>query len=273
MPLTTRCPVCGRQFPVYAQQLKGRRSRVDCPQCGERLDAVAGLVDESGFPGDASAQRLHAAERLGVAGIARGAKPREPRPPRSPPMVAAGPPTVARLRPVSTPAPPVHHPLRAWRGWGHAAVVLCALLGLQLAWWWRADLLRNPLAVRTLSTLCGALCTVTPARLPGALIVQEPSLTPDATTGGLTLRLRVANRARLPQPAPLIELELYDRRGDFTAVRRFSPDEYAAGLPGPAGGGAGAGAVLPLAPGESRTVALALAPPREAAAGFKVRLR
>ncbi|MCG6861018.1 MAG: hypothetical protein LJE70_07045, partial [Chromatiaceae bacterium] len=47
MPLNTRCRHCGRLFPVYAQQIKERKGKVDCPQCGKRFDAIGGLLDES----------------------------------------------------------------------------------------------------------------------------------------------------------------------------------------------------------------------------------
>ena len=258
MPLTTRCGRCGRLFPVYAQELKGNRGRVPCPQCGTRVNAVAGLLDEPVLPGDAPALR----SRSGADSQRRGQAPRAMRGsmvPITPPAMGSG---------AKRPAAPRRAPGTLARvGWGLASLVLILALGVQLAWWQRGALLRNPMAVRTLGTLCDNLgCTLPLARLPGALAVLDPSLAPDPATGALMLRLRVENRAGLPQPAPLIELELLDQQGDPAAVRRFTPEEYAAAGSGPA-------AVGPLAPGEQRALALALAAPREDASGFKVRLQ
>ncbi|WP_295454714.1 zinc-ribbon and DUF3426 domain-containing protein [uncultured Thiodictyon sp.] len=280
MPLTTRCTRCRRQFPVYAQQLKTHRGQVDCPHCGERLDAVAGLVDEAGVAGAAPLNRGRADAGAGTGPGAnaarRRAEPRETRLTLTPAMVpTAGPaPTPAR-RTVSirapTPPPPPRRSTRARRHWGRLSLVLglSVLLGVQLVWWRRAELLRDPNGFHLLNTWCGYLgCHLAPPRLPGALAVREPSLNPDAVSGALMLRLTIGNSAELPQPAPLIELELYDQQGDLTAVRRFSPSEYAA-APGPGG----AGHAAPIAPHEARVVALALAPPSTEASGFKVRLR
>ena len=63
MPLTTRCRHCGRLFPVYATQLKAKRARVPCPQCGKRFDAVAGLIDEHVPALDEATRRRHPAHR------------------------------------------------------------------------------------------------------------------------------------------------------------------------------------------------------------------
>jgi len=74
------------------------------------------------------------------------------------------------------------------------------------------------------------------------------------------LRLKVRNEADLPQPAPILELELFDLQGDLAAVRRFSPAEYAPGEP------------RLLAPRGSLEVGLSLVKPGPEPAGFKVRL-
>jgi predicted Zn finger-like uncharacterized protein len=47
MPLTTRCRHCGRIFPVHAQQLKERRGKVECPQCGGRFGPESYLPDKA----------------------------------------------------------------------------------------------------------------------------------------------------------------------------------------------------------------------------------
>ena len=259
MPLTTRCSPCGRLFPVYAQQLKGAGGRVACPECGAQVDAVAGLLDEPGFADDRPLTRTRNPDRNDSAAPPRVKEARLPSgsmAPVTPPAEAPA----ARLPAVAKRSGSA----RGRLAWGLVSLLLIVTLGAQLAWWRRGDLLRDATAVRGLNALCRPLgCTVPLVRLPGALAVREPSLEPDPATGALLLRLRIENQAELPQPAPLIELELLDQHGDPAAVRRFSPAEYgAAGVP--------AGSI---APGESRSVSLALAPPADEPSGFKVRLQ
>ncbi|WP_295392306.1 zinc-ribbon and DUF3426 domain-containing protein [uncultured Thiodictyon sp.] len=275
MPLTTRCTRCGRQFPVYAQQLKARRGQVDCPHCNERIDAVAGLVDEAGMAGESRLNRGRAAADPGpTTPPRRRAELRETRPGLTAALVPAAVPTSnsrgIRSRTSASPPAPARRPARGRLPWGRLALLLALVvsLGVQLVWWQRPALLRNPTGFQFLTTWCSYLgCRVTPPRLPEALAVREPSLIPDPTTGVPMLRLLIENSAGLPQPAPLIELELYNQQGDLTAARRFSPEEYAAA------GAPSAASADPIAPHEVRVVALALAPPPAEAAGFKVRLQ
>ncbi len=255
MPLTTRCNLCGNQFPVYAQQLRGGRGRVECPRCGESVDALAGLLDEPAF---SSGPRASAADGLRrVPGSGGGQSPRGA-------MVAAAAPSPGRVRSslsavsLSARSEPAGSAAARWV-WAGVSLVLALLLAGQVLWWQRAEILRDPRGFAAMTTLCSVLgCTVPLARLEGALALREPSLNPDADDG-LTLRLRIENTAALPQPAPQLELEFYDAQGDLAAARRFTPVEY--------------GAPVPLAPGESRDLALALSRPRNEVAGFKVRLR
>jgi hypothetical protein len=138
---------------------------------------------------------------------------------------------------------------------------LLLILGTQWVWWQRGDLLRDPKGRLALEMLCDPLgCTLPALRVPDALAVLDPTLEP-ATGGDLTLRLRIENRGQVPQPMPLLELELLDGEGELTANRRFVPDEYATG------------ATHPLDPGETRAIGLAIAPPQVETSGFKVRLR
>jgi hypothetical protein len=144
-----------------------------------------------------------------------------------------------------------------------ASLLLLLTLGGQWIWWQRGDLLRNPKARLALEMLCERLgCTLPALRVPDALAVLDPSLDQDQTGGGsLTLRLRIENRGQVPQPMPLLELELLDKEGELAANRRFFPEDYAIGD------------TRPLEPGETRAVSLAIARPQVETSGFRVRLR
>lgn len=239
MPLTTRCGRCGRLFPVYAQELRERRGRVDCPQCGNRFDAIGALIDEPRVGSESSSARA----RLGA-------------PRRKPPQDVGN----RRLRPPD----PRAAARRSTLGWTLASLLLAAVLVSQLGWWQRETLLRDPAARTWLGQLCAPLgCTLPdPPRIADSLELAEPRLIPPGEAGAETLglRLTVRNIAPLPQPPPSLDLELFDPGGELFAARRFQPGDYAwedGRL---------------IAPGEEVQLALELAPPEVEASGFKVRL-
>lgn len=261
MPLTTRCDRCGRLFPVYAQQLKERRGRVHCPQCGARFDGLTALLDEP-MPGfEPLAGRVWTAAPVAVATGKRSGRRGVPWPrlgiaDRSPP--AATPDWAHR----SAAGRAARRPLSGL-GWTLGCLLLLLTLGAQWVWWQRGDLLRDTKGRVALEMLCERLgCTLPALRVPDALAVRDPTLDPDPAGGGdLTLRLRIENRGQVPQPIPLLELELLDREGELAANRRFGPEEYAPGV------------MHPLDPGETRAVSLAIARPQVETSGFRVRLR
>lgn len=245
MPLTTRCARCGRLFPVYAQELKARRGRVNCPQCGARFDGLAALLDES-IPGlEPSASRVWTAAPP-LAGIGAG--------------IRAG---TSADGGAGARGNPTRRARLARLGWAAGCLALLLALGAQWLWWQRDDLLRDPRGHRLVADLCAPLgCTPPVPRVDGALAVVGPSLSPHPAGGGaLALRLGIENRAPVPQPAPLLELTLLDREGELAANRRFAPREYAPGSP------------ATLAPGETRAIGLDLAAPPVETSGFKVRLQ
>mgnify|MGYP001821369335 CR=1 FL=1 len=239
MPLTTRCNHCGRLFPVYAQQLKRRRGKVECPQCGERFDDLSGLIDEV-LPGTAAA----AAGRSGAAHRSQTQT--------APASLMSFDET--RRRPGR---------IRAAL-WILGILLLSAVLVLQLFWWERGNWLRyawvNDLYGRACSghTLCPPL-----PRYAGSVEILQPALSehpldPDV----LRLALTLVSNSRQPQRAPDIQLELYDEQRMPIAARRFSPSDY---LPAPA-------ASPVLAAGRAMNVALEIASPPIPPAGFRIRL-
>jgi len=234
MPLTTQCGRCGRRFPVYAQELRSRHDRIECPQCGLRFDALATLLDEPMEGPQAPGTRTGTSSAGGHS---------------SDPPTASGPRIAGRMVRVARVA------------WGLAALMLGLGLAAQILWWNRGDLLRDPDVRQILDGLCSRVnCQVPSPRLPGTLTLLEPTLTTGPQEEALSLRLKVRNGADLAQPAPLLELELLDLQGDLAAVRRFSAAEYA-----PAG-------PRTLAPGQTLEVVLPLVKPGPEPAGFKVRL-
>jgi len=237
VPLTTRCRHCGRLFPVYATELKANRGRVPCPQCGKRFDAVAGLIDEHVPQAEDSSRRRHPAHRA---------------------------PTATLAQPMDVTAPRRHR-ARGWL-WGLGVLTLTIGLAAQVAWWTRGELLRYPQVQSILGQVCPHLgCEVPLPRLPGTIEILQSSLSADpARPQAMLLRLALVNRAVAAQRAPVLQLELYDERGDLLGVRRFEPGQYLAeGSPALEDG------LIPNRPTRAGLdIALAETPPT----GFRVRL-
>lgn len=237
MPLTTRCRRCGRLFPVYAQQLKERRGKAECPQCGNRFNAVAALIDEP-LPGDPGEDGRASARRRRHGTVT------------SAPILTLPP---ARRRAGGRPLL-----------WLAGILVLAAGLALQAVWWERTYWLSDPLLRAQLDGACAAVgCRVPLPRLAGTMEILTPSLSihpqdPEA----LRLALTLVNRAQVPQRLPLLQLELYDDAGNLTAARRFTPARYLPGTVADAG----------LAAGAATGLSMDLAMPPEAPAGFRIRL-
>lgn len=235
MPLSVRCERCGRQFSVYAQQLRTRRGRVSCPHCGTRFDGVAALIDEPMTDTEPTSGKLWVAVRLGI-GRRRVERADEGHPAQ-----------MSR-------APRIGPPPRRWRRLG-GLLALLALAALLLGWQNRDALRQYPQGRLVLERLCQTLdCTLPPSS--ATVSVLEPALTPDpAGAGALTLTVKLRNDAPAPQPTPALQLDLFDLAGDLAAARRIDP----AGAP-------------PLEPGETRTLRLSIAPPPVEISDFKVRV-
>lgn len=239
MPLTTRCRHCGRLFPVHAQQLKERRGRVDCPQCGKRFDAIAGLLDEAIPAGEA--QRGRAGKRT-----------------NRPPEVTAH----ADMLDLSEDRPKAG---RAWTLlWSLGILFLIAGLVLQMAWWDRGRWLGQPLMQTKVEAVCKRIgCRLEPPRVAGAIEVRRPTLSEHSKVpGGLRLTLTLVNKTAVSQRLPQLQLELYDQLAKLAAARRFRPREY---LPG-------ARYLNGLAPGKAIRPVLDLGPPPASAYAFRVKL-
>jgi predicted Zn finger-like uncharacterized protein len=239
MPLTTRCRHCGRLFPVYAQQLKERRGKVACPQCGGRFDAISGLLEEA-VPGTEIQQNGR-----GTGG--------SPQPATSAPAdildLQDGRPRPRRLSSAF---------------WTLGILLLLAALVLQLGWWDRGEWLQRPRVRAFAELVCGHIgCRLELPRQTGTIeILQHSMAERQQPPEGLRLRLVLINRADVSQRLPRLQLELYGESGELTAARRFRPEEYVPDRASERG----------LAPGETLRPVLDLKTPPLPAAGFRVKL-
>jgi hypothetical protein len=79
-----------------------------------------------------------------------------------------------------------------------------------------------------LQTACKyAGCTLPTIRAPEKIQVLSRSITvhPEIE-GALLIQLTIANKARFPQPQPLLQISLFNSEELLMAQRRFKPEEY-----------------------------------------------
>jgi len=260
MPITTRCKHCGRLFPIYAQQLKERRSKVTCPQCGTRFDSLAGLVDEAMPDG---MHEAHAQPPPPYFPLVREAMPGD--------MADASPRNNGHARNADEPAPMMtfdDHEERTGRTastfWTLGILLSIFLLAAQVFWWERGTWLRYPPVQQVYNELCtrAGLCYAAP-RIAGGFEILQPILSEHPLdTRILRLDLTLVNRSEQVQRPPLLQLELFDGHGDLLAVRRFEPEEYLTGT----------SPITTLAIGSATNIAMELAALDEAPAGFRIQL-
>lgn len=239
MPLTTKCRHCGRLFPVYAQQLKKGRGKVECPQCGKRFNALAGLMEET-IPVSGNRKR----------GKASGGNRRALAPTSPAPMLVLDEPRRARR-------------LNGSGLWMLGVLLLTAFLIAQAAWWDRESWLSRPGLYAGAETICARLgCEVPLPSAPDDVEVLQPIMMEHPEDARiLRLSLTLINRAAFPQRFPLLQLELYDEAEKLTAARRFTPGQYLAEA-----------ARRALGPGAAANLMLDLAMPEPPPAGFRVRV-
>jgi hypothetical protein len=236
MPLTTRCNHCGRLFPVYAQQLRARRGKTACPQCGKRCDAVRGLIDEA-MPG----QTVPDPSRS-------GAGPRRPAATAPAALMTYGEPPRRRENRVL---------------WGTGAALLLLTLAAQALWWERGTWLLEPGVKSALERVCAEPhCGLPLPRLAGTVEILDPAMNEHPQDPAvLRLHLTLINRASVLQRLPLLDVELYDHEGGLTAHRRLVPALYQPN--NPAAG---------IAPGAALNLMLDIAAPPTPPSGFRLKL-
>ncbi len=112
--------------------------------------------------------------------------------------------------------------------WGLGALLLCAGLLVQAAWWDRHDLAQDPDTMTWIQQACAHLpCKLEAARSTQHIKVLDRALdTHPSQTGAMRFTLHMVNRWDRPQAYPRLELSLLDRNGSVAGIRRFEPDSY-----------------------------------------------
>jgi len=210
MSLITRCPACGTAFRVQTSQLAAHAGTVRCGKCGGVFNGVAALVQESD-------ERLAFEPSPQLALFDPG---------RRSAQSAGGPSTNAPPSTVDFLAEPPRP--RRWL-WATAALIAALVMGLQVAYRFRAELAAwYPETRGTLRALCQPLgCEVPLPRRPELMSIDSSELQADSRREGLiVLNAVIRNRARFPQEYPALELTLTDE-GDRPVVRRvLVPRDY-----------------------------------------------
>jgi len=196
----------------------------------------------------------------------------EPMPDLDPPVEHPHPPPhrmAETSRPLSDYAMPVPEPTpppRPSRAWSFAAVLLSLVLGMQLAYAFRAEIAaRYPPARPVLESVCAlARCTVPWINQDGALKLEDSELLEvPGKPGQIALTARIRSLAAAPMEYPHVELTLTDTTGQVAVRRVLKPADYLGRAPV-------TGDVL--SPGTDLLVSLRLDTGRVKATGYELML-
>ncbi|MEH6624996.1 MAG: zinc-ribbon and DUF3426 domain-containing protein [Motiliproteus sp.] len=116
-------------------------------------------------------------------------------------------------------------------GWFFLTLLAITTLGLQILWFERDSLSRNPQLAPLYQQACQQIDCRLNARqdIPSIrshhLIIRDH---PDYL-GALSIDLLIENEAPFEQPFPALQLVFSDLNGDPKAARNFQPDDYLAG--------------------------------------------
>jgi hypothetical protein len=235
--------------------------------------APAASGEEAPAPGESLSPRQHWA--VVPESELQPAMP-EPRPEPMPdldPPVESPHATVRRaaepLRPLSDfamPLPEPTPPSRPSRAWSLAAVLLALVMGMQLAYAFRAEIAaRYPPARPVLESVCAlARCTVPWINQDSALKLEDSELLEvPGKPGQIALTARIRSLAAAPMEYPHVELTLTDTTGQVAVRRVLKPSDYLGRSPA-------AGDVL--SPGTDLLVSLRLDTGRVKATGYELML-
>jgi len=240
----TQCPECLSVFSLDAQTLAKAHGHVVCGHCEAGFDSLATLTEQ--LPPEPFTELLvnepaWAPPRVDLVIF----RPRD----ASPGIVEATPAPVetaaaedfsqlvfaprfardkVRPRKQSRSARSRRHAGgRRWP-WLLACLLLTLLLGAQLAWDKRDELIRHPLAGHWLRSSCALLGCRLPLvaaprqlRLLASNVQAHPSV-----AGALMISASVRNDATFAQPYPVVVVTLSDADGKRLAMRRLLPREY-----------------------------------------------
>jgi predicted Zn finger-like uncharacterized protein len=115
-------------------------------------------------------------------------------------------------------------------GWSLAILALLITALGQLGWYNRQDLVNDTSSRSLIESACGALpirCKLPPRRAPRSYEIVDRKISVHSEVEGvLNLSILFINRADFAQPAPGIELSLFDENHRLIARRSFLPRDY-----------------------------------------------
>lgn len=266
----TVCPKCDLTLAITARDLRAAQGHVRCGRCHNVFNALDSLSEEppQAPPGASAAQPPEPPAEIATgmtAEIAAGEElsaefePGPPAPAERPQALPALEREVAVEAPAAdsgfeadaphappepqSAAPPAQttdtdfalepdRP-RASVGWTLGAVLLAALLALQIANHYRDTLATFPSIAGPLRAVYGALGVgLTPRWDVRAYDARQLGATVSGTNPReITVRASIANRAPWAQPLPLLRVTLQDRFGRPIAARDVQPRDYLPSVP------------------------------------------
>lgn len=268
MSLSARCPACATLFKVVPDQLKVSDGWVRCGQCGEVFDAHAPAASTAGeapkhpesmpetdiaFPG--ALPNAESGDAMPTESVSLDQPPVAMAPPEtSRPLSQPESDTPNDVEPGAAPAigfmagtDPAQRRRKARmrRGTGWAALLLAALLGLQVAYFQRDRLAASAPALQpALAALCDlARCTLAPVRQIESVSLDSSSFTqlrPDAFRLSFVLK----NESQIVLAMPALEVTLTDNQDRAVVRRVVLPAEFAPPAQPLAAGGEFAGSLV-----------------------------
>lgn len=244
----TQCPECLSVFSLDAQTLAKAHGHVVCGHCNASFDSLATLAEQ--LPPEPFAEMPLNEPALEPPCVDLVVYRPRPDPPavvvndEPAPATASGvedfsqlvfAPRFAREQRSQQPAPSAKRERRPSRSsgerhwpWVVACLLLTLLLGAQLAWAKRDELIRNVVVGSWLRSSCAALGCELPLvaapqqlRLLASNVQAHPSV-----AGALMISASVRNDAAFAQPYPVLTITLSDAQGQRLAMRRLQPREY-----------------------------------------------
>ena len=213
--LTTHCPTCSTAFRVTPDQLKARAGKVRCGHCDSVFNALESLED-----------------------LARTQPETEDAAPPPPPAEAPQPHVEPESPPPAIPEPESQPeigpeaaaiPRGRTLGWGLAGLAGTALLVLQAAYLFRAELaVSQPDLAPLLAEMCAMLeCDLPLPRKADLVGIEASDLHPDPQQKTmLVLVATLKNRAPFVQAYPHLELTLTDTRDQPVLRKVLAPEDY-----------------------------------------------
>lgn len=225
MTEVTQCPQCSTRFKVTQAQRESHQGMVRCGRCQAVFNAAAHLYDDE--PSPQLALPIEPIEDVTA-----------PTPPHVAPEAAPTRDTSVEARQdandfsyledVYTPSAPAKPAGRRWP-WIIAALLLCALLGLQAVYFYRVELSASVPALKPVLTRACVVfkCTLPLPQQADLLSIESSALETDPTQANvITLNALLRNRASYAMAYPNLELTLTSLDDKAVARRTFSPQEY-----------------------------------------------